>query len=214
MRRADKLKQAIERQIVTGEIRPGERLEEVEIAQRFNVSRTPVREALMMLEAIDLVERRPRIGAVVKGITLKRLIQMMEVLMSLEQLAASLAAKRIRTAEAEALKAAQEACRQAALRDDPDEAYERNIDFHRAIYAGSYNQVLIEQIEFFGQRMAPFIRTRYREPGWPDKSFTEHEGIIEAILKGKADQVEALMEQHGNIGTHIFADFASHLEDE
>ncbi|WP_138379215.1 GntR family transcriptional regulator [Luteithermobacter gelatinilyticus] len=209
MRQATRLKQTLERQIVTGEIRPGERLEELDIAQRFGVSRTPVREALMMLEAIGLVDRRPRQGAVVRGMTLKTLVQMLEYFAALEGFAGRLAAKRLRDPEAEGLRAAQDACRQAAATGDADDYYNRNIAFHRAIYAASYNQVLIDQLEHFGQRLEPFLRSQHHQPGWIEKSVAEHDGIAMAILSGDGETADRLLRQHVNFDSQLFAEFAS-----
>jgi DNA-binding GntR family transcriptional regulator len=211
MNQASKLKQTLERQIVTGEIRQGDRLEEIDIANRFGVSRTPVREALMMLEAIHLVERRPRRGAIVKGMTLKTLIQMLEYFAGLEKFSARLAAKRIRPPEAIALKAAQNACRAAAEENDADDYFNCNIHFHQSIYAASYNSVLTEQLELFGKRLEPFLRSQHHQKGWIEKSVAEHDNIIEAILQGDEQKTELLMQQHVTFDSQLFAEFASHL---
>ncbi len=211
MRQANRLKQTLERQIVTGEIRQGERLEEIDIAQRFGVSRTPVREALMMLEAIHLVERRPRRGAIVKGMTLKTLIQMLEYFAGLERFAARLAAKRIRNTEVNSLKAAQAACRLAAEKNDADDYYNQNIGFHRAIYNASYNHVLMDQLEIFGKRLEPFLRSQHHQKGWIEKSLEEHEKIVETILQGDEQEADLLLQQHVSFDSQLFAEFASHL---
>ena len=212
MRQASRLKQTLERQIVTGEIRQGTRLEEIDIAQRFGVSRTPVREALMMLEAIQLVERRPRRGAIVRGMSLKNLIQMLEYFTELESFAARLAAKRIRPPEADELKAAQVACCIAAEKDDADDYFNQNIRFHRAIYAASGNQVLVEQLEHFGQRLAPFLRSQHHQAGWLKKSVPEHDHIIDAILSGDEPKADRLLKQHISVDSQLFAEYASQME--
>jgi DNA-binding GntR family transcriptional regulator len=212
MRQASRVKQALEREIVTGKIPQGTHLEEEEIASQFGLSRTPVREALMMLEAIDLVERRPRQGAVVCGMSLKKLVQMLEYFSGIESFAAHLASQRIRAPEATLLKAAQEGCRKALAINDPDEYFNQNIKFHQAIYAASYNKVLIEQAEFFGQRLAPFLRTQHHQGGWMEKSILEHEEIMAAILQGKAQEAYLLLQGHVNFDSHLFARFASHME--
>ena len=103
MNQAERIKTLLEREIVSGRLKQGEKIDESEIASVHSVSRTPVREALMKLEAIGLVERRRRHGSIVKGITLKRLVQMLEVLSGLEGFAGSLAARRIKKAERIAL---------------------------------------------------------------------------------------------------------------
>ncbi len=93
--RADQLRRTLEEEIFTGRLKPGDRLDEQSLAQRFSVSRTPVREALRQLSASHLIEVRPRQGAVVAVITLPRLIEMFEVMAELEGMCARLAARRM-----------------------------------------------------------------------------------------------------------------------
>lgn len=207
MSHAERLKGLLERQIVTGEIKPGEKLEELDIAARFNVSRTPVREALVMLEAINLVERRPRQGAVVKGITFTRLIQMLEVLAELDAFSGRLAAKRLKEKERKELEASLAACVEAEG-GDPDDYYNANVRFHRAIYAASYNSVLIEQAMAGGERLEPFFRTEHHQPGWIEKSVREHRAICEAILAGEGDKAAAMLRKHVQFDSEFLADLA------
>ncbi|MCG8359901.1 MAG: GntR family transcriptional regulator, partial [Kiloniellales bacterium] len=84
VRRADELRQDLEAEIFAGRLAPGQRLDESKLAARFGVSRTPVREALLQLASIGLVEMRPRQGAVVAAVTIRRLLQMFEVMAELE----------------------------------------------------------------------------------------------------------------------------------
>lgn len=210
MSHAERLKGLLERQIVTGEIKPGEKLEELEIAARFDVSRTPVREALVMLEAINLVERRPRQGAVVKGITFTRLIQMVEVLAELDAFAGRLAAKRLKEKERKELEAALAVCVETQ-HGDPDEYYNANIRFHKAIYAATYNIVLIEQVIDSGERLEPFFRTQHHQPGWIDKSVREHREICEAIIGGDGIKAGELLRKHLQFDSEFLADLASSI---
>ena len=89
-----KLRDEIENGIVAGEFEPGERLDETQLAARFGVSRTPIREALMQLSAIGFVEIRPRRGAVVADPAPQRVFEMFEVMAELEGMAGALAARR------------------------------------------------------------------------------------------------------------------------
>ena len=181
MRQSAHLKEMLEREIVTGKISAGERLEELEIANRFGVSRTPVREALMMLEAINLIERRPRRGAVVKGVTLKRLLQMLEALAELEAVAGKLAARRGRPEDVAEIRTALEVLDAAVNESNPDAYYTANIRFHRAIYTASRNDELMRMTEEVAERMEPFLRTQHHSTGWIEKSRKEHKAILEAI---------------------------------
>ncbi len=192
MSHAERLKELLERRIVTGDLKSGEKLEELEIAARYEVSRTPVREALVMLEAINLVERRPRQGAVVKGVTFTRLIQMLEVLAELDAFSGRLAAKRIKEKERKELQAALAACVEAEGAD-ADDYYNANVCFHKAVYAATYNSVLIEQTLDAGERMEPFFRTQHHQPGWIEKSVREHTVICEAIIDGRGEEAAGLL---------------------
>jgi len=211
MRQAERLKQTLEREIVLGIIRPGERLEEVDMANRFNVSRTPVREALMMLEGIRLIERHPNKGATVRSMTLKRLIHMIEYLTELEALAARLAAKRIQPEAAEALKKAQQACVEAAEIKEPDHFYNMIIEFHRAIYAASGNEELMDQMEVIGPRIAPFARAQHHQEDRMHTTIRDHVGIVDAILSGDSDLADSRMRAYIRFDNKLFAEFASNM---
>ncbi len=209
MRHSARLKAVLEREIVTGEIRSGQRLEEKEIAERFGVSRTPVREALMMLEAIKLVERRPNQGVVVRGVTMRRLVQMLEALTELEALAGRLAARRAQPEALAELSKALEGFHAAAASGDPDAAYDANIRFHRAIYNAGANDELLRFTEEVGLRMEPFLRAQHHRPGWIEKVAAEHDAIHAAILAGEQDKAHKLLSAHVDIDTDLLMQFSA-----
>src|SRR5687767_2903649 len=95
VRRAEALRDQLEQDIVTGALRPGERLDEQGLATRFGVSRTPIREALMQLATTGLVTLHQRRGAFVTSLNLKDIIERFEVMAALEGACGSLAARRI-----------------------------------------------------------------------------------------------------------------------
>src|SRR5947208_3807186 len=143
--RAEKLREAIEESIATGTFAPGMHLEETELAQRFGVSRTPLREALIQLSSMGIVVLRPRRGAVVAEVTPHRLLEMFEVMAELEGMCGRLAARRMSDADHAALMQAHKACDAARLSADSDAYYHQNELFHYAIYAGSHCGFLFEQ---------------------------------------------------------------------
>src|ERR1700744_6093014 len=128
--RADQLRESIEEDIATGALPPGAPLDEAELTARFQVSRTPVREALLQLAAAGMVEMRPRHGAVVARISLHRLIEMLEVMAELEAMCSRLAARRMSAQELQALREAHVACQKARDGGSPDEYYHLNERFH------------------------------------------------------------------------------------
>ena len=134
-RLSERLRESIEEEIATGKLLPGTRLDEVDLATRFGVSRTPIREALRLLLGEGLVETRPQRGAVVAQVTPQRLIEMFEVMAELEAMCARLAARRMSDAELVEIEAAHEACRGSAAARDADAYFYANERFHYAIYA-------------------------------------------------------------------------------
>ena len=145
MRRADALRDQLEQDIVTGALRPGERLDEQSLAARFGVSRTPIREALMQLASGGLIELQSRRGAFVASLSLREVIERFEVMAALEGACGALAARRLTDAERRALANAHEACAREAPSGDPDAYYYANERFHEIIYAASHNSYLAEQ---------------------------------------------------------------------
>ncbi|MGB3408050.1 MAG: GntR family transcriptional regulator, partial [Jannaschia sp.] len=125
-----------------GVYRPGDRLREVEVAERLALSRTPVREALRKLEAEGIVEHRPRLGAVIRSLSHTEVVELYEMRMVLERTAAEMAAKHANPAEIDALETLNEGI--AAAIDDPDRAAAMNSDFHRQIYLAARNAFLLD----------------------------------------------------------------------
>jgi DNA-binding GntR family transcriptional regulator len=139
---ADEIRETIEQRIVEGEFEDGERLDEVKLATRFGVSRTPLREALRMLAGSGLVELIPRRGAFVRHPGIVELVEMFEVMAELEALCGRLAARRISPGELAEITVTARACEQALQKEDPDAYYHRNEEFHQLIYKAAGNSFL------------------------------------------------------------------------
>ncbi|KMO34340.1 AsnC family transcriptional regulator [Methylobacterium variabile] len=184
MSHAQRLRQTIEDEIVDGVLRPGDRLDEVQLAARFGVSRTPIREALLQLAVTGLIEVKPRRGAVVSTPEPARLLEMFETMAELEAACGRLAARRLTPEHQCALVAALEACRAAAAEGDTETYYAENAVFHAVIYRASRNGFLCEQALTLGRRLAPFRRIQLRARNRLRQSLAEHEGVVEAILAG------------------------------
>src|ERR1700712_3162924 len=142
--RAEELRLQLADEIVRGVLAPGSGLDETDIARRFNVSRTPVREALRQLVASGLVESRAHRGAVVAQPSIERLTGMFEAMAELEALCAGLAAERMLAAERQRLEAIHDELRVLSHAGNPDRFHEVNERFHNAIYAGSQNGYIAE----------------------------------------------------------------------
>lgn len=206
-----RLRDEIENEILTGRLQPGTRLDEVPLAARFGVSRTPIREALMQLSAAGLIEIRPRRGAVVAEIGPERLVEMFAVMAELEAMAGRLAARRHTEADRAALLSALEACRAAAASGDTDAYYYENEKFHQTIYAASYNGFLIEQCVGLHRRLKPYRRLQLRVGNRLATSLAEHEAVVEAITAHDGARAADALRGHIAIQGERFGDLVASL---
>ncbi len=210
-KRTLELVDALEQAIVTGALAPGARLDETTLAERYGVSRTPVREALNQLAASGLVELRPRRGAAVAAPDLKQLLEMFEVMAELEGLCGRLAARRMSNAERGVLRDAHRACERLVAAGDSDGYYAANVEFHEAIYTGCHNRFLAEQTRALRNRLAPYRRLQLRRVHRIDESFAEHAAVLAAIVAGDAAEADRLLQSHVTVQGGSFADFVANL---
>jgi len=196
---AEGLRQQLADDIVRGALEPGTALDETEVARRFGVSRTPVREAIRQLTASGLVEARAHRAAVVARPSPERLIGMFEAMAELEGLCAGLAAERMASAERRALEAVHEDMRIVIQSGDPQRYHEVNEAFHNAVYAGAHNSYLAEMTLTTRVRVQPFRRAQFRLIGRVAKSYLEHDMVVSAILRG--DRAGAQRAMHAHINT-------------
>jgi len=208
-RLSDKLLETIEERIVTGEYPAGTRLDEVELAEGFSVSRTPIREALIQLSVMNMIEKRPRKGWVVTEVSPARLCEMFEVMAELEAMCGRLAARRASSFQQQRIKAAHEACRNAK---DPDTYFRLNEEFHHAIYEASQNAFLTEEVRALARRVRPYRRLQLRVRERLRTSFQEHEGIVNAILAGDSALAEERLRSHVIIQGQRFTDLVESME--
>lgn len=193
--RADALKDAIAQAILNGDYAPGQRLDEVSVAQRFAVSRTPVREALKQLAALDLVELRPHRGAVVAGLQPSRLFELFEAMGEIEAACAKLAAERLSEAERAAVEAAWASCDAALQANDIERIHATNGAFHAAIQAGAHNQFLAEAARMLRRKLAPLARFQLQSDR-TDQSAREHRDIMAALRARRSSEAERAMRHH------------------
>lgn len=206
------LRDEIESLIATGAFSPGERLDEVQLATRFGVSRTPIREVLHQLAAAGLVELRPRRGAIVAAISPDRLVEMFDVMAELEAMSGRLAARRLTAEGRQELLRAHEAARAAARQADPDAYYYENERLHAAIYAASGNVFLAEQALALSRRLKPFRRLQLRVAQRMQASAAEHERIVAALLAGDGDRAGAELRAHVVVQGERFGDLMAGLK--
>jgi DNA-binding GntR family transcriptional regulator len=208
-RLSEQLLEAIEERIVTGEFPPGARLDEVDLAEAFGVSRTPIREALIRLASIHMIEKMPRKGWAVAPASPRRLCEMFEFMAEMEALCGRFAARRATPFQLQQLLAAHEACRDVK---DPDDYYRLNEVFHVALYQASGNEFLIEQTLEMQRRARPYRRLQLRAPARIAASFAEHERIVAAIRANDADLAAERLRQHVMVQGERFANLVQSVE--
>jgi DNA-binding GntR family transcriptional regulator len=193
---AEELRHQLADDIMSGTLAPGAALDETELARRFAVSRTPVREAIRLLDASGLVEARPHRAAVVARPSHRRLIGMFEAMAELEALCAGFSAERMTGADRHALEAAHEELRALIHSGDPQRYHDSNEAFHGTIYAGAHNDYLAELTLATRLRVAPFRRAQFRNLGRLANSHVEHDRVVEAILRGDRPRAAEAMRTH------------------
>jgi DNA-binding GntR family transcriptional regulator len=211
--RSEVLRETVEEMIAVGKLRPGQHLDETELAKEFGVSRTPIREALIQLASMGIIDMRPRRGAVVAEISPQKLVEMFEVMSEIEGICARLAARRMTPAEHVTLLAAHHACEDARNAPDPDEYFYRGEDFHDCIYQGSHNAYLVEQARSLHRRLRPYRRLQLRVRGRINTSFSEHDGVVAAIIDGNSERAGELLRDHIMIQGQRFADLITSLSE-
>jgi len=194
--RADALRLQLADEIVRGVLAPGSALEETELARRFMVSRTPVREALRQLAASGLIVSRPHRGSVVARPDPADLRGMFESMAELEALCAGFAAQRMTFAERRALDHSHELLRALIQKGDPQRYHEINETFHATIYAGAHNAYLAEITLATRVRVQPFRRAQFRNLGRLAKSHMEHDRVVRAISRGEQEGAACAMRDH------------------
>jgi DNA-binding GntR family transcriptional regulator len=183
--------------IITGDLRPGQRVEEQAVAAEFGVSRTPVRDALRQLAGTGLVEFRPNRGVTVADIKYEELTQMFEALGELEALCARLSAQRMTPLERTALEKIHQEASRAAERDDAEEFYgELNNQLHQMIYQGAHNDSIATITENFRRRIMPFRSFAGTATHRINASHAEHDELVSAILSGDGQRSYEAMRAH------------------
>jgi DNA-binding GntR family transcriptional regulator len=182
-----------------GRLNPGDLIDESALVAEFGISRTPVREAVLQLEAMGLVRRLPRKGATVFRPTLEEFLAILEVHAKLEGQAAGLAARRLSKSWAVALEASVQACEHFAQTQgdaDPDAYYQLNLRFHESVALAAGNPFLTEMIKTNARKLLAYYRARYRYAGAIATSAQEHRAIAKLILARDSNAAEALMQRH------------------
>ena len=182
-----------------GELNPGDAIDEGALMARYGISRTPLREAILRLEAMGLVDRQPRKGATLFKPTLEEFLAILEVHAKLEGQAAALAARRMSPEDGKRLEEIVAAC-EAHAREvgegDPDGYYQLNLEFHKIVAEASGNPFLLDMIKMNARKLLAYYRARYRYPGAVAESAREHRELARLITSHQAAAAENYMARH------------------
>ncbi|MEJ6392195.1 GntR family transcriptional regulator [Gymnodinialimonas sp. 2305UL16-5] len=176
-----------------GVYRPGARLVESELAERFGVSRTPIREALQRLETQSLLTRDGR-SLIVASLDHAQMAELYTVRQELEGLAARLAAQHAASEEIAVLRDMVEQDR--GLLDDPQALARANKRFHHQIHLASHNRYLVQQLDLVYRSMALMARTSLAAAGRGEDALAEHATIVEAIAARDGDRAAEALKAH------------------
>lgn len=194
---AAKIQRSLSRQIITGDLQPGQKLEEKTLARQFGVSRTPIREALRELGARGLIDLIPRRGGVVAIIGIERLADMLDAECELEALCAQLASQRMTAIEKGQLQDLHDQSRALAAGEDEADYLLLNYRFHDLICGGAHNSTLGATTRELRDRLAPFRQSQGDvQPRRLARSHEEHGVIVDAIVRSDAEAAYKAMRYH------------------
>ena len=199
--------------ILRGELKPGERLMEIQLANKLGLSRTPIREAIRKLDLEGLVLMIPRKGAEVAQITEKSLRDVLEVWRALENLAVQLACLRMSPQTLADLKAAARAFEEILGGEDVTAVAEADVAFHDVIYMATDNQRLISLLNNLREQMYRYRVEYLKKKECHKQLLWEHQEIIRAIEAGEIDVATKITEQHIDNQVEAVSDALRHLEE-
>lgn len=182
--------------ILTGELKPGERLMEIHLAKRLGVSRTPIREAIRMLELEGLVKMVPRKGAEVARISKQDIQDVLEVRLALDSLATRLACERISEEQKEELKAAARNFIDATETKDATKIALADVQFHDVILAASHNKRLVQMVNNLAERIYRYRLEYIKDEKNHQGLVEEHAKIMNSVLLGDKESACIAAEIH------------------
>ena len=186
----------LKRQIMIGEIAPGTRMMEVELADEMGVSRTPIREAIRKLEKEGLVSIEPRRGAYAAEVSIKEMLDVLEVREFLEGMGAALAAEKYTKDHEKGLLEVTEAYKEAVIAGEIQGIVRADAAFHQFIVNMSDNKTLVQMVSQVQELSLRFRYLFYDDFSRFEQLPTEHKEIVEAIMTGNSEKARVEMSSH------------------
>ena len=193
---SDKIRQVIEAAIKDGLLLPGDPIDEAVLAAEHQVSRTPIREAMIQLQTQGILNSLPRGGMVVAKMDLQQLLSLWELLAELEGVAARLACQRMQPEELQAILQTHLDSEQAVLAEDMAAWQDSNLRFHELIYRATRNPYLRQEVLRRRTRTGFYRRHAFAALGKIRSSFEQHRPVVEAFQRHDPEGAAAAMLEH------------------
>lgn len=194
---AEQIAARLRDEVLSGQLAAGLRLSQEAIAERYAVSRIPVRDALRMLHAEGLVSADPRFGTTVAPLSIPDLEELYEMRLALEPMVARLATPNLGTADLDEMRRQLEAMRSCS--ETSAEWFTAHAAFHRALNERSGRDRICALVDSLRGQTERYIRA-YKTLGWPaSELLSEHEALLGAAQQGDPDHVERVVREHLNI---------------
>ncbi|MCE0505031.1 GntR family transcriptional regulator [Roseivivax sp. GX 12232] len=206
-----RVREALENAIVNGRLVPGMRIDPDALAQEFECSRTPIRDALQQLEASGLVRIHSKQGTFVTEWTVDELAERFEAMAEMEATCARLAARRITGEELAELEARHASCRQLAEEERFDDYYSENSAFHACIYRATHNSFIEQEAKRLHSMLQPYRRIQLQVRNRVKRSFHEHDAVVAAIRNGDDEAADKAMRDHVLVQGDRFHDLLAAL---
>lgn len=193
---SEQIRLAIEDDIRNGVLLPGDAIDENELAAQFNVSRTPVREALLQLKVQGMLNSLPRNGMTVAKMDVQELLAVWELLGEMEAVAARMACQRMTPQERAELARVHAEAAAVIEAEDADGWRQANHDFHEVLYKGCRNPYLRQELLRLRARTGAYLKHAFTAVGRLRESYDQHEELLQAILAGDAMLAQEKMSHH------------------
>jgi DNA-binding GntR family transcriptional regulator len=187
---SEKIRRLIENDIKSGVLLPGDSIDEAELESQHQVSKTPIREALIQLQSEGLITSLPRGGMIVAKMSLQQLLSLWELLAELEGAAAKLCCQRISAQELKTLRSIHEDSEKLVKAQDATGWQQSNLQFHEAIYQATRNPYLRQEVLRIRTRTGYYRMHAFGALGHLESSFEQHAEVVNAIL-GKDPELAA-----------------------
>jgi len=199
----EKILETIRDAILKGKMKPGERVSEPDLAERFGISRTPIREAFRQLESEGYLKVIPRKGAVVASLSERDVEEFYAIKIILEGFAARMAAEKLTDKEIERLESINERLQQIANEGNVKNFFRVHNEFHEVFIKAAGNDKLQEMINQLVMKFKRLRLASLSQPGRMETSVEDHRNMIQAFKKHDGDRADSLVRHSATIGADV-----------